>query len=170
MTRGFVALLAAALAVYLPMVLWSLPFLSRLSGGEVMFDLRPTGYGYDDAEQIIAALGDVGRQYYLEVQHRYDSLYPALLAGVLLLAYRGLFSGRVLWVGSAAALAGMVADYLENAAVAVMLRAGPAGLTSEMVAAANIRTLVKSGFGAASMTLLMIGVLAWGWRRWRRPV
>lgn len=163
----FWAMLGAMLAVYGSMLFWSLPKLSALSGGQVMFDLRPGGYSMGQARDILTALGDEGRAFYQNVQHRLDLVYPALMAGVLIMSYWRLF--KPAWATGFGAIAVLAAafDYLENAAVSTMLTAGPADLTAEMAAAASRWTQVKSIVVSVAMTLLLIGLIRAGWRRWR---
>ena len=158
-------LLVAAMAVlYLVMVAWSLPYLKML-GGDPAFDLRPGGYTFSEAQSFIAALGNEGRAFYLNVQHRLDLVYPALLGAVLVIALVKLAPPRIGWLLGAIAVAGSVFDYLENHAVSVMLRAGPDGLTAEMVTSASRWTVLKSAFSALAMTalaaLLVLKGVAW---------
>ena len=78
---------------------------------------------------------------------------------------------RVLLMALAAvAVAGSLFDYLENHAVSVMLRAGPDGLTAEMVASASRWTVLKSAFSALAMTALLALLVLKGvaWLRTRK--
>jgi hypothetical protein len=164
----FRLLLAVMFAVYLAMLLWSLPHLRATAGGLAPFDLRPAGYSLAEAQALLAALGAEGRNYYLTVQQSLDSAYPALLAVVLVLAFRALAPG---WPGlglSVLAVLGSGFDYLENARVAVLLRAGPEAVTAEMVAAANRATVLKSAAVTLAMVALLVLLANRGWRRWRR--
>ncbi len=159
--------LAAMLTVYLAMLLWSLPHLAVLAGGAKMFDLRPTGYDLATATALIGALGAEGQGFYLTVQQGFDTAFPMLKAVVLILAFFRLYPARLAAPLGLIALATSLFDELENAAVAVMLRAGAEGLTAEMVTSASHWTQVKSAGDTLLMVLLLIG-LAWGlWRRWR---
>ena len=157
-------LVAVMAAIYLVMVAWSLPYLKML-GGDPAFDLRPGGYAFAEARDFIAALGSEGRGFYLNVQHRLDLVYPALLGAVLVIALVKLAPRRIGWLLAAVAVAGSVFDYLENHAVSVMLRAGTDGLTAEMVASASRWTVLKSAFSALAMTallaLLVLKGIAW---------
>lgn len=160
----FRLLLAAAGLVWLAMTFWTFPELRRLSGGLEPFDLRLTGYGAADTMSYLDALGAEGRQYYLTVQQRLDWAFPALLALSLLGALARLVSGPVLWLLSAAALAGAGFDYLENAAVRDMLIRGAAG---DVAMAASRWTVLKGlGFGLATAGLVLL-LLRAGWQRIR---
>jgi len=159
--------LVAMLAVYSVMLFWSLPHLSAASGGEVMFDLRPGGYNFDQARAILQALGYEGSDFYLHVQHRLDKVYPALLAIVLIGSFWRLYPR--IWAAGFSFLALLASgfDYLENAAVAIMLHAGPEGLSEAMVQSANRWTMLKSTAVSAALTALLAGLALAGWRRWR---
>ena len=78
------------------------------------FDLRPLGYDADSAKAFLQHLSPAGRDFYLNVQHKLDTAYPALLAlalasGIAALAPKG--RSRWKWLLSATAFPGMVFDY-----------------------------------------------------------
>lgn len=166
MARGwkfYWLLVVAMFAVYFTMVFWSLPTISAQAGGLVPFDMRPTGYSYEDAQAFLTALSDEGAQFYLRVQHSMDFAYPAMLALVLAIGLWRQMRGwpRVLAAGIAALpVIGSASDYMENFAVAGMLRAGANGVTAEMVAHASQWTLIKSGATTIAM-LALLGLLIW---------
>ncbi len=164
MRRLYLGLLLALSATYLTMLLWSLPHLSRLASDALMFDLRPMGYSFKAADELIADLGEAGRHFYLTTQHRLDTLFPALELIVLIMSYFRLYSPRVAWLVAPLAAAGVAFDFLENAAVGVMLRAGE-GLTPEMVLTASRYTQLKSVFVSVALTVLLFGALRLLWRR-----
>src|SRR5690606_15213956 len=110
---------------------WTLPTLSAAAGGLAPFDMRPGGYGFAEAAAFLGALSPDGRHFYETVQHRLDIAYPGLLALTLFLAIAAAAPRPLgLWRYALAAPAFGVAvfDWLENAAVAGMLRAGVEGL------------------------------------------
>ena len=152
----FWAIFAAMTGVYLAMVFWSLPAITAGAGGLLPFDLRATGYSFDQARAFLAATSDETRAFYLNVQQGLDMAFPALMAVTLVMAFRFLFRGAVRLVLSSLAVLAAGLDYLENAAVAVMLRAGADGLNEAMVAAASRWTVLKS----AIVTLVLIALLA----------
>ncbi|WP_456391219.1 hypothetical protein [Profundibacter sp.] len=161
----FWLMFAVMMGVYMTMVLWSGPKLMADAGGLMMFDMRPAGYSLAEAQAFMAALSDEGRAFYLNVQQMLDSAYPALFAVVMVMAFSSLFTGLPRWVAMALALAGAGFDYMENAAVAVMLRAGD-GLNEAMVASASQWTVLKSGAVTLALLMLIAGlVMAWMARR-----
>lgn len=160
----FPLILTATLGVYFTMLLWSLPKLSDIAGGLKMFDLRPGGYSLTQAQQIVTALGEVGRSFYLGPQHRLDAAYPLLLALTLSMSYAKLFTRNV---ASALMLLAAVAagfDLFENMAIAEMLSAQPERLTAEMVEIASLWTLLKSVASSFAFLALLAG-LGLAWRR-----
>lgn len=165
-----IALFAATLAIYLVMVLWSLPRIAEGAGGLFPFDLRPGGYSVDDARAFLAAIDAETTAFYLTTQHRLDLLYPALLATSLAAGLIWSWRGWPRWLVGGFILLGVLgaaADYTENARVAAMLRAGPEALTPEMVAAASTASLAKAGLTTLATLALIVGLLRRAWRRLR---
>ena len=164
----FWAVVAAALAVYAAMVLWSIPRIQAEAGGLPVFDMRPGGYGIEEARAFLTALSDEGRDFYLRVQHRLDLIYPALLALATGWALLRLAPGGGAWrLLALVPVPGMVFDWLENGAVARMLTAGPEGLTAAMVERASFWSQLKAGFTTGSLSLLLILLALRALRRWR---
>ncbi len=164
----FWAIFAVTMAVYLTMVLWSLPHLQQLAGGLMVFDLRPLGYSLPEARGVVAALGAEGANFYLNVQLWLDLAFPGLLAIVLVLAFRKLAKGWLASVLSAGAILMAAFDYLENRGVAAMLRAGADALTDEMVRSASRWTVMKSASSTVVFVALLLLLLLAGWRRIKR--
>jgi len=157
----FWLMFAAMTGVYMTMALWSIPKIMQDAGGLLAFDMRPAGYSFAEASAFLGALSDEGRAFYLNVQHMLDSAYPALFAVVMVMAFKLLFTGWARWGAMALALAGAGFDYMENAAVTLMLRAG-GGLTEEMVATASRWTVLKSGAVTLAFLALIAGlVMLW---------
>ncbi len=170
---AFWILFAVTVIVYGVMVLWSLPRIAAAAGGLAAFDMRPTGYTFDEAKAFLAALSPEGAAFYLGVQEKLDSVYPALLGATLFFAIAALAPARLgiwRWVLALIAIPGAVFDYLENAAVSVMLTVGVDGLTPAAVEAADRWTVLKSAFTAVAMVTLVLLLVARLVRRllWRR--
>ncbi|MCB1517032.1 MAG: hypothetical protein KDJ19_05380 [Hyphomicrobiaceae bacterium] len=163
-------LVAVTLGVYLAMVLWSLPQLQTYSDGQLAFDLRPMGYGYEDAQSLISALGPDGINFYLGIQQFLDLFYPALMALTLFVSIAlllpknfGIWRLILPWI----AFPGAAFDYAENTAVREMLLGGPEGLDPTLVAWASQASQMKALFSSMAMLLLAVLLLRWGWRRLR---
>ncbi|SMX24169.1 hypothetical protein [Boseongicola aestuarii] len=164
-----IALFAATLVIYLVMVLWSLPRIAEGAGGLIPFDLRPGGYSVDEARAFLAAIDAETTVFYLTTQHRIDLLYPALLAASLAAGLIWSWRRGPRWLVGGFILLGVlgaVADYTENARVAVMLRAGPDALTVEMVDAASKASMAKAGLTTLATLALVVGLV----RRARRRI
>lgn len=158
MPRIFWAFLAALVASWLSMNLWTAPKIEELAGGLRLLEMRFTGYSFNEARDFIKAIGDEGAALYLEAQLPLDMIFPPLLAAVLFLFYRWLFRGLTSLVIGAAALTTVVVDYSENAAVAAMLRAGADGLTPELVSTAHMWTTVKWSLSLIGLVALAVGI------------
>jgi hypothetical protein len=174
----FVALVVS-IALWAVMVFWTLAYLRRISGGLEPFDLRPYGYDLSEARALLAALSQIGRDYYLNVQLQLDTAYPFTyaLSRVLLLWWLtipGRIADFAIPLRARLTLAGLpiataAYDYVENNAIAAMLTAGPQ-VDAETVAWASFWTQAKSLGGlltdATAVILLMIVLNRWWQRRY----
>ncbi|MDQ2089287.1 hypothetical protein [Marimonas arenosa] len=159
MPRIFWFLLAGMMAVWLAMNLWTVPTIEEISGGLRIFDMRFTGYSFDEAQAFLAALGEEGAATYLGLQLWLDWIFPVLLGAVLFLGYRWLYPGWPGVVIGAVSLFYVATDIYENIAVAAMLRAGAEGLTPEMVVTANRWTTLKWGMAVVGLVMLIVGIV-----------
>jgi len=165
-----------SIALWAYMVFWTLAYLKRIAGGLAPFDMRPFGYTFEEARAFIFAIGDIGRNYYLDVQLQIDTVYPgvyALSRGLLLLwaTSPGRTSERSLPFAARAALLALplataAFDYAENQGIAAMLTAG-ARLTPDMVAWASFWTQAKS-LAALATELTCVALLVLVFFRWRQ--
>lgn len=157
---AFWATVLATVVTYIAIVAWSAPTISEQANGRSIFDLRPTGYTFEEAKAFLDALSDQGRQFYLSVQHRLDFAYPALLAITTIWAYHLLLVPRRLaLLASLLPLSVWILEMKENAAVATMLHADAQTLTAELVGRASFYTALKSGLTTASMSLLLLLII-----------
>lgn len=166
MPRIFWVILAAMLAAWLSMNLWTLPRIEELSGGLRLLDMRFTGYSLAETQEFIAAIGDQGVALYLGAQFWLDMIFPPLLGAVLFLCYRWLFPGLLGLIIGTVSLTYVVVDLLENLAVAAMLHAGADGITPEMAATANQWTTMKWSLALVGLVMLIIGMALRLYRRW----
>ena len=166
MTTGwkiYWAVVAATVANYLIMVLWSLPLVAEMAGGRVPFDMRPGGYSFDDALAFLNAINDSGRDFYLNTQQFLDFFYPTLFATTVAIPMVHLMPRYLGWPMAALAIGAGTFDYLENSAVAAMLRVEPDEVTEAMVSTASTLTLTKSiSTTIASVALLAVLCIKWG--------
>lgn len=163
--NGYTVLLAfgAAQVVYVAMLTLTLPTLENLAGGLAPFDMRPGGYDVFAARQLLDALGDEGRAFYLKRQIPLDLIYPALFAISYYLVWRWLAPrawpkwpglSKFAWLAVFAGLA----DYAENAFIVDMLLTY-SDLTEGLVTTASMATLIKSGLTTITMIALAVMVL-----------
>ncbi len=162
---------AAAMAIYIAMILWSLPVITEAAGGLAPFDMRPFGYTLADAQAFLAAIDPETVNFYRNVQLTLDLFYPALITISLVLGIYLLLPARFgawRWVIAALALPIAPFDYLENNLIGVMLASGPEMVSADLVSAASRWTMLKSSFTTASMLLLVALSLWWLVRRIQR--
>jgi hypothetical protein len=159
MPRVFWVILAAMMAAWAGMNLWSAPKIEELSGGLRLLDMRVTGYSFDEVKVFLTAIGDEGVELYLGPQLWLDMIFPPLLGAVLYFSFRWLFPGSIGLIIGVASLSSIIVDYLENAALAAMLRAGADGLTPQMVATANLWTRTKWSLAFVGLVALTIGIV-----------
>lgn len=155
--------------VYAIMLSWTLPSISAAANGLPPFDLRPFGYGVDEAVAFLGALTDEGRKLYLNVQHPLDIAYPLLLAlviGLGLVSLTKTKSNIWNWTMACAGIPGMLFDYRENALVREMLLADPKAVDPDLVSASSFATLLKSVFTTIALCILLFSLLFWMYRKW----
>jgi len=156
----------AALAIYAVMMTVTLPHLTALAGGLPMFDMRPGGYDFETAKEILTGLGIEGRNYYIGVQHILDALFPPLIA--LAVAYwlwraaprwrrAGLpMSTMALGLLMGFAFLSSALDLTENLMVENLLHVGPDNVTPSMVNVASQFTLAKSVTATIAYSALLV--------------
>jgi len=166
MPRIFWVILAATLAAWLAMNLWTAPRIEETAGGLRLLDMRFTGYSYEEVQEFVSALGDEGAALYLGAQYWLDMVFPPLLGAIIFLFFRWLFPGVPGLVIGIVSLTYVVADILENLAVAAILRAGVDGLTPQMAATANQLTTAKWGLALIGLAMLVIRIALRLRRHW----
>lgn len=154
---------AASQAVYVAMLTLTLPTLESLAGGLKPFDMRPGGYDFMSAQQLLEALGEGGRAFYLYRQIPLDLIYPGLFALAYYLAWRWLAQRAWPSWGSLGAFAWLpvcagLADYTENGFIAGMIFAYPS-VTEGLVTAASTATVVKTVLTTMTMIALIFMVI-----------
>ena len=163
--RTFWAVFAVAQALYLLIMVWSLPRIAAEAGGLVAFDARPLGYDYEAAHAFLMALSLEGRSHYLGVQLPLDLAYPAILATMFALGFRQLFRGGHRRALMALALCVVAFDYLENFWIGSILGAGVEKLGAETVAWASLWTVMKSACTTLAYAALIYGAGRAAWRK-----
>ena len=163
--RYGMAALASGLAgasIYLLMINVTLAHIETVSG-QIPFDMRPFGYGPQEAAQLLDALGADGRRYYLTRQIPLDTVYPALLAMTLVssMLWFGtrLPNSRLVRTGIVFAVGAAFFDYAENIGIAAMILGWP-DVSDALVQATSAASVVKScSTTAAAFIVLCLWVM-----------
>ncbi len=165
----FWAIFLATMGIYAAMLVWTLPSIQQEAGGLVPFDLRPTGYTYEEAMAFILSLSENGRKLYLGPQRWLDIIYPAGLALTIGLAIAALVPLTKVWkfLFAIVAVPGMCFDYLENGAVRSLLLTTPDTINATAVETASRYTVLKSVFDTAAFVVLIAMLILWFIRRLR---
>lgn len=161
---GYSLLVLVTIGIYLTMVMWVLPKISAAANGLIPFDMRPTGYTHEEAINFLQALSVEGRDLYLGLQHTLDTLYPGLLAIVLVIAFAKLATPLWAAIFGLFAIAGNACDYLENIGVKNMLAAFDSSsemVTLEMVATVSDWTVFKSAATSIAYIALLVLLIKW---------
>ncbi|MGB7244382.1 MAG: hypothetical protein WBC93_20140 [Sulfitobacter sp.] len=153
----------AGVAIYLVMINITLAHLKALSG-QAPFDMRPFGYGAQEAAALLQALGKKGRVYYLTRQIPLDTVYPALLALTLIFAIyrfrRDLPDSKLARVGVWASVGVAILDYAENLGVAAMIVSWPE-LPDHLVHATSAVSVAKSGTTTFAVLVVLLTAANW---------
>ena len=148
-------------AVYLVMILGTIPRVQSHAPESPLFDLSPTGYSHEHALLLLESLGTEGRSVYLFPQIAIDFIYPGLFAISYALTLIWVFAKRAKpdsWLFNLAllpVLAGFF-DYAENILIIQMIRSYPE-VSEFLVSAASLCTVLKSLFTTLSLLLLIGG-------------
>jgi len=152
------------MAVYLLMLLYTIPKVESFAPGIALFDLSPAGYSYQHASSLLKSLGEEGRSVYLNQQLPVDFIYPGLFAISYSLLLVWLFAksfkpdSKLFYLAIVPALGGLF-DYLENVCIVMMIKSFP-DLSQELVIVASTFSILKSVFTTAFFLLLFIGFIA----------
>ena len=145
----------ATVLICLIMNLWIIPSINKQSvEGQKIFDMRPTGYSFDDAKYYVYSLSAEGNHIYRTRQLPLDFIYPVAYTAFFYLAIEKLFKNKKKLKYIAFVLP--VFDYIENIMVLCMLNfyGGTA-----MVQISSIATIVKSLLMYVIFGILIVGVI-----------
>jgi len=153
-------LFALTMSIYLLMLFYSIPAVSKFAHELPIFDLSPAGYSFTYASELLNALGVEGRNTYLSTQIPIDFIYPGLFAVAYSMLLVWLFgktfsiNSKIYNIALVPFLAGMF-DYAENIFIIKMINSFPE-LQIETVKIASAFTILKSGFTMLFFTLLLV--------------
>jgi hypothetical protein len=155
----FLALFILMNAVVLP---WGGGRIAAYSGGVEAIDLQ-LWYTPEQVYQMIAAYGEQGRAFYIAFELIADTAYPFIYGGLfaLLTTYllrRGLPPESSMQKLHLVPAAVVVADFMENLGIVIMLAAYPAELTAVAYFAATF-TLLKWALFGATIVVTLFGLV-----------
>ena len=162
--RTVFILFIMTMAIYLLMLLYSIPMVESFAPNTALFDLSPSGYSYSHAMSLLEELGNEGRQFYISRQLPLDFIYPGLFAVSYTLLLIWLFSksvkdtSKIFYLAFIPALGGLF-DYMENIYIIRMINSFP-DLSARLVQVASTFTLLKSIFTIVFFLLLFAGFTA----------
>ena len=78
--KNVLLLFVLTMAVYMLMLLVTIPRVQSYAPDTALFDLSPTGYSHSQALTLLQTLGHAGRDAYLFPQLALDFVYPGLFA------------------------------------------------------------------------------------------
>jgi len=152
-------------AVYLIMLLVTIPYVMSFSGGMKILDMMPTGYNAEYVNELFLKLGESGRQAYLYNQIPLDLVYPALygIGFCLVLAWFLNKMGKLgsNWIYCLLPVFAGVFDYCENFGIIAMLQTWPE-IPVKMISFTNMFSILKSGFTSVYFIVLIIVIITFG--------
>ena len=169
--RVVLLLFLLTMAVYLLMLLYTIPKVESFAPGIALFDMSPSGYSYQHAISLLESLGEAGRNVYLFQQIPADFIYPGLFSlSYSLLLTRLLAKGfkpdsKIFFLALVPALGGFF-DYLENISIILMIYSFP-NLSQAHVGVASTFTILKSAFTIGFYILLLVGLFSLVVKRFR---
>lgn len=161
--KSVLLLFVVTMAVYLLMLLVTIPSVQSYAPNTALFDLSPSGYSHSQALNLLESLGQDGRSAYLFPQLAIDFIYPGLFAICFSLMFIWVYSKRIrpdskfLYLASLPVFGGIF-DYVENILIIRMIMTFP-DVSKGLVAVASGFTLIKSVFSTVSFLLLILGFL-----------
>ncbi len=141
-------------AVYLIMIMGTIPHIERSVGGMKIFDLSPMGYSHDYTVTLMGMMSEEIKNYYKYFQIPLDFIYP-LAIGLFSLFSLAFMNNRVGFWGwfYIFPIFGCVFDYLENIFVFFIL----SGYQNKMIIQfSSLSTIIKSISSTISYSLLLI--------------
>lgn len=150
--------------IYFVMQLFTIPKLNEFSNGLQVFDMKPNGYSFSYAKELLGNLGKTGRAFYLFRQLPLDLIYPGLfaLSNTLILSYflKKIQKFDTFFLLVLFPIFGGIFDYLENFGIIYMLKVYP-DLSENLVKIISIFTVTKSVFTSLYFVILLsvLGIL-----------
>jgi len=146
--KSVLVLLLITNTLYAIMLTYSIPKVMGYTDLLPLFDMRPTGYSYQEALMLLDRLGAEGRHLYLSLQLVLDAVYPILFAFCYFALSRWLMAkGQLIkgfwWAITLLPFLVCLSDYAENIGILCMLLQYP-NLSDILVTVASVLTQIKS--------------------------
>ena len=144
--------------VYFTMIFFTIPKLTDFANGLQIFDMKPNGYSFTYAKELLGNLGKRGRNFYLFLQLPLDFVYPILfmMSNVLILSFFLKKIGKLeSWflLVLFPVISG-VFDYLENFGLIYLLTSNPK-ISEIGVRIISTFTVIKSLFTSLYFVILL---------------
>lgn len=144
--------------VYFTMIFFTIPKLTDFANGLQIFDMKPNGYSFAYAKELLGNLGKSGRSFYLFRQLPLDLLYPFLfmMSNILILSFFLKKIGKLeSWflLVLFPIIAGIF-DYLENFGLIYLLTSYPK-ISEIGVRIISTFTVIKSLFTSLYFVILL---------------
>lgn len=158
--------------LYFLMLLFTIPHIYKITNGVRILDMMPTGYDYSYVIQLMEALGETGRHYYLYRQLPIDLVYPFFFAisNYLIIGWllKKLHKADTKWI--ALCFLPIVAgcfDYAENFSVISILNSYPV-ISESMVWLSNLFTVLKSSITTIALVVLISLLMMYLYKRFSK--
>ena len=152
------------MAVYLVILLYTIPAVTAQAPEMKLFDMSPGGYDLLYAKKLLNSIGPAGRETYIKRQLPIDFIYPGLFAVTYTLMLVWLFAKRfdgnskVFFLALVPAIAGLF-DYFENIGIIIMLSSYP-NIAPLVVQVSSLFSIIKSMLTVAFYLLFLFGFLS----------
>lgn len=155
-------------AVYLSMILYTIPYLHTITDGLEILDLR-TNYSKKDVFELFSILQESWQSYYVFPQLFLDSLYPALFVIcytwiIIKLQKQIWIKNKWLKIFAIFPLITAFSDYFENICIFIMLKTYPE-ITNLIVNFWSSFSLAKYIFWMMSFGIILILLVVWSLKK-----
>jgi hypothetical protein len=147
-------------AVYVFMLMVTIPGVLAYSNGMKILDMMPSGFTPEYVMELLETLGEEGREFYLFRQIPMDMIYP-LLFGITYCLLIGFFlkvlqksNTKLIYLSIFPLVAGFF-DYCENIGIIMLLKNWP-DFSEILAQTTNIFALIKSAASTITFSLLII--------------
>lgn len=160
-------------SLYFLMLFVTIPHLHKITNGIKILDMMPAGYDFQYVIQLMEALGETGRHYYLFTQIPIDLVFPFFFAisNCIIMAWFLKKIGKLdtFWylVCYLPLFAGFF-DYAENISMISLLNNYPE-IEGNSVLVSNAFSVLKSSFTTVALSTLLVILTVYLFRRIFKP-